>query len=105
MEERLVHRASGIGLWVFPLFVARCTLLAVHAPRLKARHLASPGFPVVGADILADVAAEDVPAQGGAELFRDGVAELDGQIAQAAPRVHDIRFDERARGTGFERSE
>src|SRR3972149_3394345 len=58
--------------------------------------------PVVGAHVLADVAAEDVSAHTRTELIRDGIAQLDGQIAQAAPRVHDIRLDECARRAGLE---
>ena len=43
---------------------------------------------VPGADVLADVAAENMVADARAELFRNRAAQLDGQIRDAAARVH-----------------
>ncbi len=48
-------------------------------------------FTIPGADILADVAAEDLAADAVAEVFGDVAALLDGQVRDAAGGVHLIR--------------
>jgi hypothetical protein len=49
---------------------------------------------IPGADVLADVAAEDLAADGGAEIFRDASLLLDGEVGDAARGVHLVRGDE-----------
>src|SRR5437867_4377258 len=43
------------------------------------------------ADVLADVAAEDLAAETGALPVGDGALQLDGQVADAARGVEDVR--------------
>ena len=52
---------------------------------------------VPGADLLADVAPEDVRAHRSAEFFRNRASELDGQVGNAAPRVHHAGRDDGVR--------
>ena len=59
-------------------------------------------FWIPRADILADVAAEDLAAYGGAEFLRDGTALFDGEVGDAAARVHLARRDECVRGAGLD---
>ena len=56
---------------------------------------------IPGANILADVAAEDLAADAVAEIFGDGAALLDGQVGDAAGGVHLIRR-EGLRGAGVD---
>ena len=57
---------------------------------------------IPGADILADVAAEDLAADGRAEFFGDGAALLDGEVGDAAGGVHLARGDEGVGGAGVD---
>ena len=54
------------------------------------------------ADVLADVTAEDPVAHERTQLARDGAAQLDREVGDAAPRVHAIRCDDGPRGTRIE---
>ena len=71
-------------------------------PRSPARAQATLGDRVDWADLLADIAAEDLIADQRAQL--DGIAatQLDGEIRDAAPVVQDIRRDERAGRAGVQ---
>src|SRR5262245_3015741 len=53
--------------------------------QLRDRRVARLGVP--GADILADVAAEDVVSDPIAQLLGNRSALLDGQVSNAAPRI------------------
>src|ERR1017187_9406849 len=57
------------------------------------------GAAVPGADVLADVAAEDVRTDGGATLQGDGGAELDGEVRDAERGI-DTGWKEGGGGTG-----
>jgi hypothetical protein len=63
---------------------------------------AALGDVVDGADLLADVAAEDVVADQRTQLQRDGAAVLDGEVRDAAAAIEHIRGDEGAGGAGVE---
>ena len=52
--------------------------------------------PIPRANVLADVAPEDVPPDRFAQLRRNRSAEFDGQIRDATPRVENVRLDDRA---------
>src|SRR5262249_2539422 len=56
-----------------------------------------PFVAIPGADLLADVAAEDPVLERGPERGWDGAAVLDREVGEAAPRVHGVSL-ERARG-------
>ncbi len=43
---------------------------------------------VPGTDVLADVAAEDMPAGGAALRFGNAAAQFDGEVGNAQPRIH-----------------
>ncbi len=47
---------------------------------------------IPGANVLANIAAEDVIADRFPQFQRDGAAQLDGEIRNAAPRVQNIRL-------------
>ena len=69
----------------------------------KAGAAALAALAVPRADVLADVAAEDVAAHAGALLLRDRALQLDRQVADAARRVEDVgraaaRRSDRRRG-------
>ena len=53
-------------------------------------------LPVPGAHVLANVAAEDVPADAGAPLFGDRAPGLDGPVGDAAPRIQHPRAEQGA---------
>ena len=55
--------------------------------------------PVPRADVLADVAAEDVAPHAVPALLGDGALDLDGQVADAARGVEDVGGREGAGGT------
>ena len=57
---------------------------------------------VPGADVLADIAAEDLPADGLAKLLGDGALLLDGEVGDAARGVHLVRGHERVGGAGVD---
>src|ERR1019366_9004178 len=59
-------------------------------------------FAVPGADVLADVAADNGVAHLCAKFFRDRAAQLDSEIGDAAARVENIRRGECLRGAGVE---
>jgi len=69
---------------------------------LESRQVAHERLAVVGADVLADVAAEDVAAHGSAEVLRDGAAELDGEVGDAAAGVEEVGLDQGFSGAGVE---
>src|SRR5438105_2859570 len=54
------------------------------------------------ANVLADVAAEEPVAEGCAEFARDGAAELNREIADAARGVENVGLRESLRRTGVE---
>ena len=58
--------------------------------------------PVPGADILADVASENLPAQMRAQLLRNGAALFDREIGNAEARVHLVGGDQRSGRTRIE---
>src|SRR5205823_6889271 len=58
--------------------------------RLVCRIARDGGAAVPGADVLANVAAEDVTAHGAADRLRDGIAELDREVGNAEARVHGV---------------
>src|ERR1700722_3570130 len=60
----------------------------------------SPSVPRT--DILADVAAEDLAADGGAKILGDAAFFLDGEIGDAAGGVHLARCDECVGGAGVD---
>ena len=72
----------------------------LHQPCEVGIHQLGPGLkigqsrhrcmPVPWADILADVAAENLPANTWAQFLRNRVAQLDGQIRNALGRIHFI---------------
>src|SRR5690606_5604428 len=57
---------------------------------------------VVGADVLAGVAAEEPVARGLAVRLGVGAAVLDRDVAQAAPGIDRARLEEGAGGAGVE---
>src|SRR5690606_7647025 len=57
---------------------------------------------IEGADLLADVAAEDPAPDRRPQRARDGAAQLDGEVGDAAARVERVGVDEGARGAGVE---
>lgn len=59
-------------------------------------------FAVVGADLLADVAAEDPVAHAWLQVGRNVAAMLDGEVRNAARGVHPVGVGEGVRGTGVE---
>src|SRR5271170_3107978 len=60
------------------------------------------GAPIPGADVLANVTAEDVTAHGLAQGLGNGAAKLDRQVGDAEARIHHVGFDERSRGAGID---
>ena len=60
------------------------------------------GFCIPGTHLLADVAAEDLAADGGAEFFGDGPAFFDGEVGDAAAGVHLARRDKGVSRTGLD---
>src|SRR5271157_4307478 len=71
-------------------------------PRLEFRCSADRSFTVPRTNILADVAAEDLPSNSGAQFFRDRAALLDGEIRNALGGVELIRRRKRVRRTSIE---
>src|ERR1700739_1129245 len=61
-----------------------CAIECCERARLKLRQPSSRRFPVPGANILADIAAKNVPTHGRAKLLRNRSAELNRQIRDAA---------------------
>jgi hypothetical protein len=57
----------------------------------KIHFLISDGFPVPGADILADVAAEDAVGKASLKFLADRTLVLDGQVSNTASGVQDAR--------------
>src|SRR6516162_9176566 len=51
--------------------------------------------------ILADVTAEDIDSCPLTELHRNRAFELDSEIGDAPPCIHDVGFHQRPRGAGF----
>src|SRR5581483_7634732 len=70
--------------------------------RLVGGLIGGPRLDVVGADFLANVAAENVIADQRAQGFGHPILELDGEIRNAAARVEHVGTDESAGGTRFE---
>src|SRR5277367_6179629 len=64
--------------------------------------IASGRFSIPGADVLADVAAEDLAADGGTEIFRDASLLLDCEVGDAAGGIHLVRGDEGVGGAGVD---
>ena len=60
------------------------------------------GFAIPGADVLADVAAEDVASHAVAQVLGDGAALFDGEIGNAAVGIELVGREKRVRGTGVE---
>src|SRR5215472_7206215 len=58
--------------------------------------------PVPGTDVLADVAAEHVGADRGAELRRNRTPQFDIKVSDAPRGVHHVRLNERSGGAGIE---
>src|SRR5271155_809078 len=73
-----------------------------YLARLKCSDARHRRLAVPGTHILADVAADDSIAHGGAKLVGNRSAEFDGEIGDAAARVEHIRRGERLRGAGIE---
>ena len=71
-------------------------------PRLQVRFAAPRRLAVPRAHLLAHVAAEQPVADSGPQFVRDRAAQLDGQVADAAPRVELIGRDERVGRTGVQ---
>src|SRR5271157_4382474 len=71
-------------------------------PRLEFRHPADRSFTVPRANILADVASEDLSSDASAQFFRDRAALLDGEIRNALGGVELIRRGKRIRRTNIE---
>jgi len=71
-------------------------------PREEAGFGGNRGLRVVGADLLADVAAEDVDAHQRPEVARDGPLEFNGQVGDAATGIHDVGTHEGVGRTGLE---
>ncbi len=59
-------------------------------------------FPVPGADVLADVAAEDLAAHGFAQFCGDGALLFDGEVGDAARGIHLVWRDEGVGGAGVD---
>ena len=57
---------------------------------------------IPGAHVLADVAAEDLAAHLRAQRLGNGAPLLDGQVGDAAARVHLVGRDQSARGAGID---
>src|SRR5436305_1872423 len=55
-----------------------------------------------GADVLADVAAEDLVADGRAQFRCDLASFLNGEVSDAAARIHFSRRDEGLSGAGIQ---
>src|SRR5258706_1187622 len=70
--------------------------------RLEGRATLTEALAVPGTDVLADVAAEDVAAEPLAPVFRDSALDLDGQVADAARGVEDVRRGECLGGARLE---
>ena len=60
------------------------------------------GFSIPRADVLADVAAEDLAADGGAEICGNASLLFDGEVRDAAGGIHLMRGDERVGGAGVD---
>src|SRR5207302_9992644 len=75
-------------------------------PRLKVSGLRNRHLPVPGADILADVASEDMASDAVAQLliFRKRAALLNREIRDALIRIELVRRNERVRGTSLDAS-
>src|SRR5262245_25347020 len=75
---------------------------ALQRSGVKSRLVGGRGEAIPWADLLAHVAAKDPVADRGAQLARDRSAVLDGEVGDAAPRVHLVGRDDRLGGTGLE---
>src|SRR2546427_6930539 len=67
---------------------------------LELRYRGNRGAPVPRTNVLTNVAAENMIPHRLAKLFRDGAAQLDGQVRNALPGIHEVGFDECLRRTG-----
>ncbi len=59
---------------------------------------------IPGANILADIAAEQPIADAGAKFVRNRLPQLDGQVTDASPRIEHISIDKRLRRAGIQTS-
>ena len=66
--------------------------------RSKFRRRADRRTMVPRANILANVAAENIAADWRAKFFGNRAAQLDREIRDAQPRIEHVRLDKRARG-------
>ncbi len=70
--------------------------------RLEGLFFGFGGVVVPGADVLADVAAEDPVLHLGTQVGGDGLLELDGEVADAARSVEDVGLDKGVGWAGIE---
>ena len=101
---RALHRASAkhVAEFLFgerdqPFQVRRKKRVLFTLAGLEIRQRRHRRAAIPRANVLADVAAEDVPADGLAQFERNRAAQLDRQIGNAAPRVQNVRLDDGAR--------
>src|ERR1019366_2825580 len=105
IETRALHRRTAEDFAKLFQAQGRQPLqIGIHQPRprLKLRRLRHRGFTVPRANILANVAAEHLPAHAGTQLFGNRAAFLDGEIRDAPGRVELIRSRESVGRTGVE---
>ncbi len=60
------------------------------------------GSPIPGANVLANIATEDVTAHRFAQSFRNAATKFDGQVGDAEARIHHVRIHERTGGAGID---
>jgi len=91
VEAGAPHRRTIEELFPLRLFECGQPLergIYQFAARLKIRVGGDGRLAIPWADVLADVAAEDLAADGGTEVVRDGTALLDGEVGDTEGRIH-----------------
>src|SRR6185437_5349203 len=88
---RLIHRGQPVQSWIHQRFSWRQLSIA-----------ADGRAPVPGTDVLADVAAKNLPPNLRPQVLRDWPALLNGQVRNAACRIHLPGAGQRPRGTGVD---
>ena len=75
--------------------------MSVQGPRLKCCERGGRRVAIPRADVLADVAPEDVAAHRLTQFDGNAAAQFDGQVRDTASRVEDVGLDNRVRGAGI----
>src|ERR1700690_4417938 len=64
-------------------------------PRQKFRERSNRRVSIPGADVLANITAEDHAADPGAQVFRNRAAQLDRDVRDAAAGIEQVRLGDR----------